>query len=347
MLDTILSRLTATMLAIIRFLSTGLLAMAVVAHAYETPHQPPPAFELVALGVQGGLQDGDLSAWLARAPQDEHYLALDAGTLLPGIQRALQRGAFGPPPAAAQATAAGQVLRERITGYFVSHPHLDHVAGLLIAATDDTRKPIYGLPSTLQALSDDYFNWSAWPNFADRGTAPALGQYALRDEPPGQWFAIEGTSLQGLLLPLRHDRMTSSLLLVRSGDAYLAYFGDTGADAVQHATRLAAAWRRLAPLVRAGTLRALVIEVSYPDDVPDSRLYGHLTPRWLLRELRALATQAGGGDALRGLPVVVTHIKPSLQAGRDPRALIEAQLRAGNDLGIAFVLPRQGDRLVF
>lgn len=335
------------MLPIARLLCAGLLTLAFVANAGDA-RQSPPAFELVALGVQGGLQDGDLSAWLARVPRDERYLALDAGTLLPGIQRALQRGALGaPPPAGETAAAAGQVLRERIAGYFVSHPHLDHVAGLLIAATDDTRKPIYGLSSTLQALSDDYFNWSAWPNFADRGAPPALGQYPLREETAGHWFAIEGTSLHGLLLPLQHDRMQSSLLLLRAGDAYLAYFGDTGADAVQRSARLAEAWRQLAPRVREGTLRALVIETSYPDDVADDRLYGHLTPRWLLHELHALAALAGGNDALRGLPVVVTHIKPSLQAGRDPRALVAAQLHAGNDLGVAFVLPQQGDRLVF
>lgn len=345
MLGIALTCLAATMPPIIRFLSAGLLALAFVVHANDS-RETAPAFELVALGVQGGLQDGDLSAWLARAPHDERYVALDAGTLLPGIGHALRRGAFGTPPSPADTpSAAGRILRDRIAGYFVSHPHLDHVAGLLIAATDDTRKPIYGLASTLQALSDDYFNWSAWPNFADRGPAPALGQYALRDEAPRQWFAIEGTSLHGLLLPLQHDRMTSSLLLVRSGEACLAYFGDTGPDAVQHGTRLAEAWRMLAPLVRDGALKGLVIETSYPDDVADDRLYGHLTPRWLLRELHAFAAEAGEG-ALRGLPVVIGHIKPSLQPGRDTRSLIESQLRAGNDLQVRFVLPRQGDRLV-
>ena len=310
--------------------------------------RPPVAFELVALGVQGGLQNGDLSAWLARASGEDHYLAMDAGTLLPGIERALRRGALGPPPTPdAIAVAAGQVLRDRIAGYFISHPHLDHVAGLLIASTDDSRKPIFGLASTLDALSRDYFNWSAWPNFADRGPPPALGKYRLRAQPPGQWFNIDGTALQGLLLPLQHDRMTSSLVLLRHQGAYLAYFGDTGADAVQHSTRLSEAWRQLAPLARTGTLRAVVIETSFPDDVPDAQLYGHLTPHWLLHELHVLATQAGGPQALRGLPVVVTHIKPSLQAGRDPRALIAAQLQAGNDLGVVFLFPRQGDRFSF
>jgi 3',5'-cyclic-nucleotide phosphodiesterase len=335
--------------SIVRLLLAASLAFAVVLPARADDALPnAPTFELIALGVQGGLHDGNLSAWLARAPHDDRYIALDAGTLLPGIERAMERGAFGTPPSPTDTTsAAGRVLRERIAGYFISHPHLDHVAGLLIAATDDTHKPIYGLASTLNALSRDYFNWSAWPNFADRGTPPALGQYALREEKPGQWFTIEGTSLQGLLLTLQHDRMQSSMLLLRAGGAYLAYFGDTGPDTVQHSERLAQAWTRLAPLLKRGELKAVVIETSYPDDVADDHLYGHLTPHWLLRELHALAVQAGGDDALRDLPVVITHIKPSLQPGRDTRATIEAQLQQGNDLHVRFVLPQQGDRLAF
>lgn len=325
----------------------ALLLLGWAASAVAAPPPAPPAFELVALGVEGGLHDGNLSAWLARAHGDRQALLLDAGSVLPGIQRALQRGTLQPPaPDDAALSPAGQVLRDGIAGYFISHPHLDHVGGLLIAATDDSRKPIYGLASTLDALSSDYFNWSAWPNFADRGSAP-LGQYRLEAHPPGQWFAIAGTSLHGLLLPLQHDRMTSSLLLLRSGDAYLAYFGDTGPDQPQHSGALAAAWELLAPLARQGQLKGMLIESSYPDGVPADKLFGHLTPQWLLQELHVLAARAGGGQALRGLPVVVTHIKPSLKAGVDPRGLIGRQLQDGNDLGVRFVLPQQGDRITF
>jgi 3',5'-cyclic-nucleotide phosphodiesterase len=328
-----------------RALAVLLLALSLPTLAAAAP--AAPAFEVVALGVEGGLHDGNLSAWLARASGDRQALLLDAGSVLPGIERALQRGTLQPPATAdAALSPAGQVLRAGIAGYFISHPHLDHVGGLLIAATDDSRKPIYGLASTLDALSSDYFNWSAWPNFADRGSAP-LGQYRLEAHPPGHWFAIAGTSLHGLLLPLQHDRMTSSLLLLRSGDAYLAYFGDTGPDQPQHSDALATAWELLAPLARQGQLKGVLIEASYPDAVPADKLFGHLTPHWLLLELHALAARAGGDQALHDLPVVVTHIKPSLKAGVDPRALIEQQLQAGNDLGVRFLLPRQGDRLTF
>ena len=305
-------------------------------------------FEVVALGVEGGLDDGNLSAYLLRRQGDRDYLALDAGTLLPGIRQALRRGAFDGAGGDDSLAAAGRILRQSIAGYFISHAHLDHVAGLLIASPDDTgHKPVYALPDTLDALSRDYFNWSAWPNLSDRGAPPALGRYLLTAEPAGRGFAIAGTSMQATLYPLAHDRVVSSMLLACSAGACLAYFGDTGPDALAHGDRLAAVWRALAPLVRRHALDGIVIEISYPDDVPDGRLYGHLTPRWLLRELGRLQQMAGGAGSLRGLPVAIVHVKPSLEAGRHPRALIAAQLQAGNRLGVRFMLPRQGDLLRF
>ena len=309
-------------------------------------------FELVALGVAGGLDDGNLSAYLLRADGDGRYLALDAGTLLPGIARAAARGAFADVAGDGDGdgdgrAVTGRVLRERVAGYFISHAHLDHVAGLLIASTDDAGpKPVFGLASTLQTLSDDYLDWQAWPNFGDRGIAPALGRYRLQTAVPGQWFDVPGTRLSARAYPLWHDRVVSSMLLVRAGNAHYAYFGDTGPDALSGGGhRLAEVWQVLAPLVRRGALKGLQIEVSYPDDVPDAQLFGHLTPAWLLRELHALAEAAGGRRPLDGLTVVVGHVKPSLEPGRDPRALIAEQLAAGNDLGVRFVLPDQGDRL--
>ena len=302
-------------------------------------------FELVALGVEGGLDQDDLSAYLLRAPGDTRYLALDAGTLVPGIRRALARGARFATPPGVPAPDVATVLRQRIAAYFISHAHLDHVGGLLIAAPEDAgSKPVYGLASTLDALARDDFNNVTWPNFSDRGQA-AIGRYRLIDETPGAAFPIAGTTLTGTLLPLWHDRVVSSMLLARAGAQAFAYFGDTGPDALASGHDLADAWRLLAPLVARHRLAGLLIEVSYPDGTPDTRLYGHLTPTWLLRELRVLERDAGGPGALRGLNVIVGHIKPSLARGVDPRATIAAQLAAGNTLGVHFLFPRQGDVL--
>ena len=40
-------------------------------------------------------------------------------------------------PADTDQSRAGYVLTTRIKGYLISHAHLDHVAGLIIASPDD------------------------------------------------------------------------------------------------------------------------------------------------------------------------------------------------------------------
>jgi 3',5'-cyclic-nucleotide phosphodiesterase len=323
------------------FLRRALAALCLATIVGSATAADAPAFEVIALGVTGGVDSDNLSGYLLRAKGDEHFLALDAGTLVSGIEKARARGSLS--------GETGTILHEGIAGYFVSHGHLDHVAGLLIASPEDHGdKPVYGLASTLDVLSRDYFNWEAWPNLADRGKAPALGWYHLTEEVPGKAFAIKGTAMTAQLYPLSHDSVVSSMILLQAGDVYYAYFGDTGPDALAHGKHdLADAWQALAPLIRRHALKGIQIEVSFPNDVPDAKLFGHLTPAWLLRELQALAEASGGKDALRGLTVVVDHIKPSLAPGRDPRALILQQLAAGNTLGVRFVVPAQGDRLVF
>jgi 3',5'-cyclic-nucleotide phosphodiesterase len=97
--------------------------------------------------------------------------------------------------------------------------------------------------------------------------------------------------------------------------------------------------------VREKRLKAIVIESSYTSDRPDNLLFGHLTPRWLLDSLRDLDKQAGG-NALEGLPVVVSHIKYSLTKEQPQKQMLQ-ELEARNDLGVRFVIPEQGTRWHF
>lgn len=100
-------------------------------------------FEVVALGVDGGVSDGNLTSYLIRGDNNLLYLALDAGSLLPGISKALDNGHFADvtDQMAAPFTRQGYIFRQRINSYFISHAHLDHVAGLIIASPEDSKKP--------------------------------------------------------------------------------------------------------------------------------------------------------------------------------------------------------------
>lgn len=293
------------------------------------------SFTVVPLGVKGGLQESNLSAYLVAPAGSSSYLCLDAGTVYSGVEKAISNKVLKAP--------ASQVVRTQIKAYLISHAHLDHVAGLLLGAPDDTPKSIYGLQSCLTTIQTDYFNWRAWPNFGNDGNPPALKKYQLRELSPEQEMPIENTALQVRAYPLSHGKpYQSAAFLVRSGSSYLLYLGDTGADAVEQSQNLRAVWQAVQPLVRARQLKAVFIEVSYPNTQPTTQLFGHLTPALLMQEMEVLG-QLAGPEFLRGLPVVVTHLKPS--PGNE--ALIKKQLTEANQLHLKVVFPEQGRRLEF
>lgn len=306
-------------------------------------------FDVVALGVDGGVSDGNLTSYLIRSDNQSQYLALDAGSLLPGIAKGLEKGSFPQvtPELAAPYTPQGYVFRQLIGGYFISHGHLDHVAGLIVGSPEDAKKNIYAQADTILTLRNHYFNWKAWPNFTDSGNGARLGTYRLQTVRPQQRFTLGVTGLSGVMYPLSHDRYPSSMLLVSDRSGSFAYFGDTGPDTLEQSRNLDTVWRALGPLIEQKKLKGMIIETSYPNGVEDKNLYGHLTPAWLLKELKNLAQYSGGEGSLKDFPVVLSHIKPSLKQGEDIRATIKRQLDQGNDLGVKFILMEQGDRQTF
>lgn len=302
-------------------------------------------FEVVALGARGGIQDGNLSAYLVRPADSEQAVTCDAGALVNGLKAADEKGVFDAikVPDDSPNGRIGFVLTEQIKGYLVSHAHLDHIAGLVAASPDDSAKPIYALASVNERIERDIFNWEAWPNFGDRGKAPQLKKYRYRDLEPGGKVPLDGTSMDVTAFPLSHGGVESTAFLIESGEDAMLCFGDTGPDAVEKTTRIADVWDAVADKVKAGHLRGIVIETSYSNAQPDNKLFGHLTPNWLLKSLHGLADRAGGKDALKDLPVIVSHIKYSLKKGDQPQVQILKELQDGNDLGVKFIIPEQGD----
>ena len=304
-------------------------------------------FDIVTLGALGGIQDGNLSASLIHPHGDPRAVTCDAGSLVNGLRIADEKGAFNDVkiPPGSPLNRVGYVLTEQIKAYLVSHAHLDHVAGLIVASPDDVKKPIYALPSVNAALVDTYFNWQAWPNMSDRGKAPQLKKYTMTDLQPGTPTPLQGTKMNVTALPLDHGGVESTAFLIESDGEAVLCFGDTGPDDVQKTTRMREIWTAVAPLARSRKLKAILIEASYSSDRPDNLLFGHLTPRWIMKSLRELDS-AAGGKALKDLPIVVTHIKYALTA-EQPQRKIREELEAENDLGLRFMIPEQGTRWHF
>ncbi len=142
----------------------------------------------------------------------------------------------------------------------------------------------------------------------------------------------------------------STAFLIQAGGYYTLYFGDSGPDSVERDEKMRTVWTRVAPLVKTKRLRGVFLEVSYPEGRPEGLLFGHLTPGWMMKELRRLAKvvdRENPNAALRGLTVVVTHVKPSLGKGLTARDQIAQQLDQRNDLGLTLIMATQGQRIEF
>lgn len=85
----------------------------------------------------------------------------------------LKEGAFAglPFPHASARANALHVVREHISTYLITHPHLDHVSGFVIntAAFHNTSRPkrLAALPFTVNAIKTHIFNNIIWPNLTD------------------------------------------------------------------------------------------------------------------------------------------------------------------------------------
>jgi len=227
----------------------------------------------------------------------------------------------------------------------ISHGHLDHVSGLLIASPDDNSKPIYALPSVNKTISNSYFNWQGWANFSDRGTLPHLNKYKMVDLPLQQTIKIPNTSLNVKTFSLSHP-VESSAFVIENNKDIMIYFGDTGPDELEKENKLTQVWQYLAKQVQHKNLRGIVIEVSFPDDRDDKLLYGHLTPKWLTKELTHFSSLLDDPSLLQKTKVIISHVKSSTLKDVNAREVIEKELQQHNSLGLNFIMAKQGNKIL-
>ncbi|MBW4889060.1 3',5'-cyclic-nucleotide phosphodiesterase [Mucilaginibacter sp. HMF5004] len=297
--------------------------------------QTQSTFKVIPLGVLGGGDESNLSSYMMAPTGSNAYVCLDAGTICAGIDKAISNKIF--------TVNEETVLRKYIKGYCISHAHLDHVAGMIMNSPDDTAKNVYGLQYTLNVLRDNYFTWKNWANFGSDGDKPALNKYHYTALIPGKETPLDNTTMTVKAFTLSHGNpYESTAFLVGNNNNYILYLGDTGADEIEKSTRMKELWEAVAPLTKAQQLKGIMIEVSFPNEQPDKSLFGHLTPRLLMNEMKALSTLTGTG-ALKNFPIVITHLKP---AGNHIPA-IKKQLADLNVLGLKLIYPQQGKLLQF
>ena len=84
-------------------------------------------------------------------------------------------------------------------------------------------------------------------------------------------------------------------------------------------------------------LKGIAIECSYSNEQPESQIYGHLTPRLLTEEMENLEKLVGE-DGLKGLNLIITHIKPK----KNIHQKVKTELNVLYKKGIKIIFAEQG-----
>jgi len=163
---------------------------------------------------------------------------------------------------------------------FLTHAHLDHIAGLPMLADrifdENFSVPltVYAREETLRALQEHLFNGVIWPDFAQ---LPSAENPMLRYQvcSPGDTVTINNRDFYAV--DVMHTVPTLGYTVQNSGGAF-AVSGDTKTN------------ETLWPVLNAcDDLRVLVIEVSFPDEMEClAAESGHYCPRTLTRDLERL-----------------------------------------------------------
>jgi 3',5'-cyclic-nucleotide phosphodiesterase len=285
---------------------------------------------VIPLGVYGSTHESNLSSYMLALKNTDDYVCLDAGVLHDGIEKAIQQKSIS--------GNAGGILKKGIKGYLISHPHLDHVAGLIINSPDDSSKNIYALPFCINTIEEKYFSWKSWANFGDEGEKPQLKKYHYVNLSEDSETALINTKMFVRPFELSHGNpYKSRAFLVRYDSSYILYLGDTGADTIEKSDKFNKLWHNIARLIQQKQLKAIFIEVSFPDEQPKDKLFGHLTPELLYGEMQKLSSLTDKTD-LQHVPVVITHIKPN----GNNELLIKQELKQQNHLRLKLIFPQQG-----
>ncbi|MBT8099056.1 MAG: 3',5'-cyclic-nucleotide phosphodiesterase [Gammaproteobacteria bacterium] len=169
---------------------------------------------------------------------------------------------------------------DSIRHVFLTHAHLDHVAGLpmlvdrIFDENFEQALTVYAREETLRAIQLHLFNNVIWPDFAQ---LPSPERPMLRYQvcSPGDTITIGHRDFYAV--DVMHSVPSLGYTVQNSGGAF-AVSGDTKTN------------ETLWPVLNAcDDLRVLVIEVSFPDEM--ERLAtesGHYCPRTLTRDLQRL-----------------------------------------------------------
>ncbi len=211
------------------------------------------------------------------------------------------------------------ILSEYIASFCLTHPHLDHIAGLVIGTADLTKqskKRIFGFESTISAIQKHIFNGIIWPNLTNIGPGSTgfLSLNILKSNNQNyENYEKVAENLFACAYPISHGKYPENDQIININDTsssstifqhkyestayfirdeisknYILIFGDVEPDSISSSNLNDLIWEKASNLIINNKLSAIIIECSYFDEPDIDKLFGHLSPCYLIDELENL-----------------------------------------------------------
>ncbi len=213
----------------------------------------------------------------------DDFLLMDAGTVSVSLSRSAQC---------------------KITHILLSHAHLDHIKGIpflvdnLLMGNEGCRFTVLSGKEVIADLKENIFNNKIWPDFT---VLPNSSSPVMRFQTMTPRECVEVGAYRICMARVDHSVPAYGFMIKSSQDDMVIYTGDTGPTNE--------IWRRM----QGHKVRAVIVEVSFPDDLVDLALAsGHLTPSLLIGEIEKMPVTPDR--------IYITHLKPFF------RSTIEEQL---------------------
>lgn len=205
------------------------------------------------------------------------------------------------------ALSCSDMQREQVRDIVLTHPHLDHIAGLPLYIDDlfaSLKEPIriHATREMIDILERDIFNWAVYPRFSEL-TNDHGKVIEYREFERGAAFDVLHLSLKSVAV---NHKVSANGYIISDGSSSIAITGDTAeTDEI---------WKESASVP---DLKALLAECAFPNELGDlAAASDHLTPSRLATELAKMPN--------RQFPVFVINIKPMY------REKVVEELKAAN-----------------
>ncbi len=177
------------------------------------------------------------------------------------------------------ALSCSEAQRRQVRDIILTHPHLDHVAGLPLYVDDlfaTLTEPVrvHATDEVIEILERDIFNWSVYPRFSelknDHGTV-----LEYREFERGGSFKAAHLKIRSVAV---NHKVAACGYIICAGKVSVGITGDT-----YEPDRIWKAFNE------SSDLKAVLVECAFPNEMAElAEVSNHLTPEKLARELTKL-----------------------------------------------------------